>query len=337
MKEETCPYNDPTKHGHTPLPHLSQTAVLEKASKIHEARALPPLQLPNWRKMNCGFGWLAQVLEKYASYLESTTVRMNQAHAMMDAGRNLESGSSASVVRKEATVRTAKKAERYKSIEEALVNSRPYAAVVFLNDNMPTDRRRKYNSVHEIELPFPFEVYSCHQGGSLGTLWWVWRAPMDPLETDMNVSHHLMRELSKEIKDFKTRAMRREFVSRFQLVAKTSRTVLNEMFRLLTGHATACTDSISKTVRERLFLCLDGQDPDLIFDLRHLNEHACYDRFWAECQSLIQEQALEAVDSCRHGNVTHMAIAYSARDLLTKVVARLPAEERADVPSESWF
>ena len=331
-------YNDPGKSKHAQLQQLTRVRVLELASNTLEARAMPELQNVSWQEMHRSLGLLAKNLERYAAYLESTTKRMNVHHSMMEPARTPADGSSSSVQRKEGTIRTAEKASRYSSLEAALQNSEPYDKVIFLGDHAPGDRFKRFTFVHELELPFPFEIYAYHQGGSLGTLWWMWRAPNDPLETDMTASVRRVQEINKAIPMYSTRAMRREFTQRFQLVAGASKTVLNEMYRFVSGDMSASPQSVSTAVRSRLLFALDAQDPGLIYDLRHLNagRPSTYDAFWDACKAFIEDQALQAVDSRRHGKVTHMAVAVSTRDFIAQVSKRLPAEEQSNVPSESW-
>ena len=133
--------------------------------------------------------------------------------------------------------------------------------------------------MHNIELLFPIEPYSYHLGGTPGTIWWLWRASCDSEDSDVAASNLRIHEVNKQIPVYQTRAMHREFVERFELVCNTSRTVLSEMYRLVSGDSSACANTVSTVVQKRLLPALNSQDADIVFDLHHLNEgrHGKYD------------------------------------------------------------
>lgn len=88
---------------------------------------------------------------------------------------------------------------------------------------------------------------------------------------------------------------------------------------------------------ERIHLIIDSQDPDIIDDLRHHNKGrpSMYDRFWEECKKFLEEEAETAVDERRHGSATHLAKAFSTRDLISNVAKRCP--DSTPLPSEQWL
>ena len=128
--------------------------------------------------------------------------------------------------------------------------------------------------------------------------------------------------------------MRRQCGFRYHLLANTSKSLLLDMYHFLTGDKTSGT--ISPGVQERLKIMIDSQDPDITFDLRHLNsgrpEH--FEEFWSAGRGLINENALKAVDSRRHGLICHMALAVSVRDLRDTVLAKHPG---IAAPSLEWL
>ena len=71
-------------------------------------------------------------------------------------------------------------------------------------------------------------------------------------------------------------------------------------------------------------------------DLRSVNpgRPKKYAAFWDGVASLLNENALQAVDSRRHGTVCHLAVAFSVSDLCNQVVSRNPGIE---VPSIEWI
>lgn len=76
----------------------------------------------------------------------------------------------------------------------------------------------------------------------------------------------------------------------------------------------------------RITLVLDCKDPLIISDLRELNEGRSeqYTEFWKECEQYLESVPELAVHERRHGQVTYLAAALSAQDLLTEVAKRCP-------------
>ena len=71
------------------------------------------------------------------------------------------------------------------------------------------------------------------------------------------------------------------------------------MYRFLTGDVAALPFEISKQVNARVQLALQSNDPDLLYDLRHVNEghKTRCDDFWNAAAGYIDEDSLQAVQS----------------------------------------
>lgn len=128
--------------------------------------------------------------------------------------------------------------------------------------------------------------------------------------------------------------MRQRFSDRYCLLSGVNKAVLMDVYQHLTGDMSAT--SISQGVQDRLQLVLDCQDPDVCFDLRHQNtgRPEMFEDFWKAVDGIINENALKAVDSRRHGTVCHMALALSVRDLRNKGLAKHPT---IAAPSIEWL
>ena len=154
------------------------------------------------------------------------------------------------------------------------------------------------------------------------------------LEQNSQKAKAVMEIIEKGINVYHTREMRRPFCSHYHLLVNTSKAVLLDMYKYLTGDV--ASTSISQDVQDRLQIVLDCQDPEINFDLRHANS-GCpekYGEFWKAVNGIIHENALQAVDSRRHGTVCHMALAFSVRDLHTKVIKKYPT---ICAPSIEWL
>ena len=77
----------------------------------------------------------------------------------------------------------------------------------------------------------------------------------------------------------------------------------------------------------------DSQDPEVVFDFRDVNQERpqIYEQFWIQVDVFINEKALEAVDSGRHGTVCHFAAAFPVRDLRDQVLHKNPGLEAASL------
>ena len=267
----TSVYNDPSKHRHGRLPQLTRTDLSRMVEKLLRVRGLPTLQSASWGNVSAAITALATCLDKYGKYLETTTQRVNLMHHQMEPARLPKTGESDAVVRKEGCVRELALVARYKSLEQALAASEPYQKAFFVNDVAPADRQQHYRYVHEMQLPFAVELYHFHRGGNLGTLWWIWRAPEDPVNTRQDAGMKLIHQVTQDLKMYHTRAMRREFADRFKNVCSASPVVVREIYQELTGDSSAAPSAVEKIVQARLQLALDTEDPDIVYDLRHHN------------------------------------------------------------------
>ena len=114
---------------------------------------------------------------------------------------------------------------------------------------------------------------------------------------------------------------------------------LREMYRQLTGDASAASTESEKEVDERVRQALDLEDADLVVDLRHHNNGhpSKYEPFWEACERYI-ESTIElhvAVDDRRHDCIAHLAIALSVNDLLSEVSKRVGPD--VPIPSPQWL
>ena len=92
--------------------------------------------------------------------------------------------------------------------------------------------------------------------------------------------------------------MRREFQEKANRLCSAKPAVLRFLHAQLTDDASAPTHECQKSVDERLQFVLASDSPDLVWDLRELNNGRSqqYDHFWQECQCYIEETAAAAVD-----------------------------------------
>ncbi|RIB19202.1 hypothetical protein C2G38_2182522 [Gigaspora rosea] len=88
----------------------------------------------------------------------------------------------------------------------------------------------------------------------------------------------------------------------------------------LINNASAAETTDQNDVDERVKLAFELNDPEVISDLRELNEGrpSRYDEFWAVAKQFLEgiaQEAVVAVDERRHDPIVHLAQAISVRDL----------------------
>lgn len=110
--------------------------------------------------------------------------------------------------------------------------------------------------------------------------------------------------------------------------------MLRDIYKELTGDASGARTSDEGEVDKRIAEALEGEDTDIIIDMRHMNSgrKPKYDEFWLKCSEYLQEST--TVHERRHGDTCFMAKAISVRDLIAQVSHM--CQEGTEIPSEAW-
>jgi hypothetical protein len=125
--------------------------------------------------------------------------------------------------------------------------------------------------------------------------------------------------------------MRKEFITRYGAISpETPKQIFRSIYSELTIDATeAQNPALDARVQEAIL----SNDPDLVLDLRHLNQGRPSDTFTVFFDALTEKvAAMTAADERRH-NVCHLAKYISVPDLISEVSNDLPAG--TPIPSES--
>ena len=148
----------------------------------------------------------------------------------------------------------------------------------------------------------------------------------------MNKNQDVKRSATTNFPTYHSRAMRREFTSKFGKVTKTSTAVLRGMYRTLVGDSSCPTNLASEEIDKHVQQFFETEDTDLVIDLRVNNGRPDdkYEIFLNECQNYINGVET-AVDDTRHDSatdagevVTHLATSMNARVMHESVAGRLP-------------
>ena len=152
-------------------------------------------------------------------------------------------------------------------------------------------------------------------------------------DSRVTMAVRMVAKIEPEIPVYHSRAMRKVFSKQLQSIHSCSIQphILRHIYRELTGDASR---EISRAeIDQRVQLAIETDDPDLIIDLRHLNEGRpgnTFAVFFRELELVVEE--VTAADDRRHG-IAHMSEFLSIKDLISQVQKRVPAE--IPIPSES--
>jgi len=229
----------------------------------------------------------------------------------------------------------------YQEVKDKLLEL-PLYEPLFLNDMAPTDRYRRRKWLAELAFPFPVMLYKYSYGNNLGTLVYTWKIPIDG-PVDDTIIGQVFSQLCHKQSYYSTRAMRREFLSKYSQLVKVPKMVLRNIYRTLLQDCSSAEYASEAQVDERVAKAVvELDDPEIIMDLRQMNGNpkaTTFDVFWQELQLYLDEVTL-AVDERRHGNILHMPLAISIRNLREIITARLKEKFPSSlppIPSQEWL
>ena len=180
--------------------------------------------------------------------------------------------------------------------------------------------------------------FSHSYGNNLGTMHFMWCIPESITESELLCQNMIVAQSVREkIQTYHTHAMRKEAMNTFGRICGVKPKFLREIYKRLTGDMSASRTTNEAEVDTRVRLALDGEDANIIVDLRELNEgrQEKFSVFWSECKSYLENVTEVAVQERRHGEITYLASALSSRDMLEEVAKRCP--EGTPIPSEAWL
>ena len=334
---DICGFNKPESHGHKRVP-MEAIKLRTFSTSLFKIGEEPWLSHVRWSNIKEAITNLATNLSSYCDYLDKQRVRVASQHQSLVPIRS-PSVAQEFLFFKPSQSSHPSYTELYKSLNDALQRSEEFSPI-FLNHLSPHDARqwRYYLDNLPKGLMVNAVKFSHAYGNHLGTLHFIWRVPEGISPSDMLSRNMKTADSVKgEINVYHTRAMRREAMSSFGRICGVKPAFLRELYKRLTGDTSASRTTDEAAVDTRIRLVLDSEDPSIISDLRELNEGRPerYTEFWKECDQYLESVPELAVHERRHGQVTYLAAALSAQDLLTEVAKRCP--EGTPIPSEAWL
>lgn len=206
---------------------------------------------------------------------------------------------------------------------------------VYVGEFCSSDGHKKYKCIQKVMggLCIPCCLLTYSAGGNVGNLNFIWR--VSGIEKE-DFTNSLPIVETKKIPIFHTCAMRKVLFTKFGRISPSVKPyMLRYLYSELTGDHSAADTTEQAEIDDSVYQMIELEYPDIIPDLRTLNSstsRAKFDRFWSECECILNEEVGVAVDDRRHTEVTHLASAISIRDLWEHVKERLPAD--TPVPSQ---
>ncbi|KAI8485273.1 hypothetical protein Bbelb_370200 [Branchiostoma belcheri] len=193
-KTFTQTYNNPSLHRHTLKP-MSGKELTGHAQELFKVCCVPLLQKPHLKKIKDMVVNLGEGISKYSEHLETSNWKVQEQRKQLFPVRSVQDGHSSELRVIEAKVRHDPKIiERYSQLEKHLADTEEYK-VCFLNDFAPTDYRKRYTYISELQLPMSIELYTYKTGNNLGSLHFIWKVPPSKESRDLNQSNRLMHEV----------------------------------------------------------------------------------------------------------------------------------------------
>ena len=98
---------------------------------------------------------------------------------------------------------------------------------------------------------------------------WIWKVPTNDSESiAMSKSLEITNVLRKDVPVYHSRSVKREFISLFGRCTGYKPGILQNIYRRITGDASASTNATEAEVDKRVAQLLDIEDADVIWDLR---------------------------------------------------------------------
>ena len=175
-----------------------------------------------------------------------------------------------------------------------------------------------------LSVPFTIMLYKFAYGNNLGTLVYAWRIPEDE-PVDNSIVSRIFSDFCRQLSFYSSCAMCRDFLSKYTRLANVSKMILRNIYHTLLHDSSSPEYAGQAEVDERVAnVILHVDDPEIVLDLRRANgkpNSTIFDKFWDELQAYFDEMTL-AVDERRHGDVLHMPLAISIRQLQEVIVER---------------
>lgn len=200
------------------------TAVLSQdVQHIYQILSFPVFQEAHWTEIHSATKQLAECLRGYVEHLKLENAEQKRRQLALEPLRTPLKDFDVFDEKPTASV-----SSMYLPLNSAINESEDYEAIHIDSVYTPLDRRRRYEY---LQLSVHVQGFRYNRSGSLGTMTFLWKVPLDKDERSTERSLKTIDSIRSSIPIYHTRAMRRDFCSRFGSISKTSPLILNEIYR----------------------------------------------------------------------------------------------------------
>jgi hypothetical protein len=321
-------YND-VKRKKVKAQQMSESELRLHVSALYSLAMKPYMKTPAFLKIATEITNLATCMEKYADYLQDQLKKQNANQSMMHPVRMVETEVSIEYRQPCSLVK-----EDYTLFEKDVLDAGLLKPVQF-DENVHYTRgfetpQHRYRFIANMHLSIPIEIVKYSPGGSSFTSVFAYQVDANRSADDEKTqSAQVVASLRPKLKEYHTRAMKKEFKARVGTVVKVSGGTLEHVYQELTNDASAHSHP---DIAERIRLITLGET-GLVADLRTQNAgrpNDYYDVFFEKMAEVIED--VVAADERRH-NTAHLSEWVSLPDLISKCTERCP--EGTPIPSKS--
>lgn len=161
-------------------------------------------------------------------------------------------------------------ASRYRALVDSVQKLEIYKPVCLDEYTPHNTRERRYfldNMKHG--LPYTCVHLKFSAGNNLGSHNFLWKIPGGVSETDSDVmqkNSDVIQNLSKDLPEYHTRAMRRAFMSKASLLCSLKLSDARYIYKSLAGDCSLAENETEKEVDLRVQQAFEMEDPDIITD-----------------------------------------------------------------------
>ena len=188
----------------------------------------------------------------------------------------------------------------------------------------------RFRFFRDLKLSVPIDIIKFSPGGSVLTTFCIVKVNENRSTSEMLTQGATsLQKLQPYLKEFHTRAQKREFRSQLNNVAKVLPAVADMIYKHFSLDATTAAHPVTQ---ERIRLVFLGHE-DLLVDLRSMNPGRPaikFNLFFEKLSEVVEE--VTAADERRH-NIAHLSQWISLKELINKASERCP--EDTPIPSKS--
>ena len=214
-------YND-YKRKKERVPQLSAVQLNEHVQELSALLMQPWFTIKRFELLRQEVEGLVGAMHKYCEYLRGKDLEIKKHHQSPEPAQGDDNASLITL-----PVTSGPVLSEYGVLEEKL-RLLPMYEPIFVNEYAPEDRYSRRNWFAKLALPYPTCMYRYAYGNNLGTLTYIWKIPEGPL--DQTAVSRVFMHLTNQQQKYSTRAMRLDFLQKYNRLAKIPKSVLRNIY-----------------------------------------------------------------------------------------------------------